>query len=85
MSTIVEKIQDHLDPSSAANGFHEVLLEWKKADDTLANYVPRGAGRYQIIQGERQAYEKVLSIFLGVSRNKVRQTLRDHYKVASHG
>lgn len=85
MSTIVEKIQDHLDPSSAANGFHEVLLEWKKSDDALRDYIPRGAGRYQITQGERQAYEKVLSIFLGVSRNKVRQVLRDHYSVASRG
>lgn len=84
MSTIVEKIQDHLDPSSAANAFHEVMLLWKEADDAVSHPHQR-PDRYNIRVGERQAYEKVLSIFLGVNRNRVRQTMREHYKETRHG
>lgn len=80
MTNVIEKIQNNLDPTSAANAFHEVMLLWKESDDSLRNYVPRGAGQYQITVGSRDAYEKVLAVFLGVGRNKVRQMLRDHYK-----
>ena len=80
MSNVMDKIQNTLDPTSVGNALHETMLLWKETDDSLSNYVPRGAGRYQIITGERQAYEKVLAAFLGVGRNKVRVMLREHYK-----
>jgi hypothetical protein len=85
MSNVLERIQETLDPTSAANALHEVMLLWKEADDSLSNYIPRGAGRYQIVQGSRDAYERVLAIFLGVGRNKVRQIMREHYKETRHG
>lgn len=85
MSTVLERIQTNLDPTTATNALHEVMLLWKEADDSLSNYIPRGAGRYQTVLGSRDAYERVLAAFLGVGRNKVRQMMRDHYKEARRG
>lgn len=80
MSNVMDRIQNTLDPTSVGNALQETMLLWKESDDILSDYVSRGAGRYQTILGERQAYEKVLSAFLGIRRNKVRLMLREHYK-----
>ena len=79
MSNVIDRIRLTLDPQSAANALYEVLLQWKKADDELSEHTLRNPRRRELL-GRRDAYERVLAAFMGVSNQSVRPLLRNHFK-----
>jgi hypothetical protein len=79
MPNVIDRIRLTLDPQSAANALYEVLLQWKKADDELTEHVRREPRRRELL-GRREAYERVLAAFMGVTPQSVRPLLRGHFK-----
>lgn len=79
MANVIDRIRLTLDPQSAANALYEVLLQWKKADDELTEQHARNPRRRELL-GRRDAYERVLAAFMGVTAQSVRPLLRGHFK-----
>jgi hypothetical protein len=79
MPNVIDRIRLTLDPQSAANALYEVLLQWKKADDELRDHYNRTNRRRELI-GRREAYERVLAAFMGVTSQSVRPLLRGHFE-----
>lgn len=79
MPNVIDRIRLTLDPQSAANALYEVLLQWKKADDELTEQRARNPRRRELL-GRRDAYERVLAAFMGVTPQSVRPLLRGHFK-----
>lgn len=78
MPNVIDRIRLTLDPQSAANALYEVLLQWKKADDELKGHM-REPRRRELL-GRRDAYERVLAAFMGVTSQSVRPLLRGHFE-----
>lgn len=78
MPNVIDRIRLTLDPQSAANALYEVLLQWKKADDEL-KHPARNPRRRELI-GRRDAYERILAAFMGVTPQSVRPLLRGHFE-----
>ena len=81
MPNVIDRIRLTLDPQSAANALYEVLLQWKKADDELTSHTVKVARRRELL-GRREAYERILAAFMGVTPQAVRPLLRGHFKEA---
>lgn len=80
MANVIDRIRLTLDPQSAANALYDVLLQWHKADDELSDrHSLRNPRRRELI-GRRDAYERTLAAFMGVTAQSVRPLLRDHFK-----
>lgn len=80
MANVIDRIRLTLDPQSAANALYEVLLQWKKADDELSErHSLRNPRRRELI-GRRDAFERVLAAFMGVTAQAVRPLLRNHFE-----
>lgn len=79
MANVIDRIRLTLDPQSAANALYEVLLQWKKADDELTDYHLRNMRRKELY-ARRDAYERTLAAFMGVTSQSVRPLLRGHFK-----
>lgn len=79
MANVIDRIRLTLDPQSAANALYDVLLQWKRADDELTEIHAR-AGRRREVYARRDAYERVLAAFMGVTSQSVRPLLRNHFK-----
>lgn len=82
MPNVIDRIRQTLDPQSAANALYDVLLQWKKADDELTEHALRNPRRRELL-GRREAYERVLAAFMGVTSQSVRPLLRGHFKETS--
>lgn len=80
MANVIDRIRLTLDPQSAANALYGVLLQWKKADDELHDsHALRNPRRRELI-GRRDAFERTLAEFMGVTAQSVRPLLRNHFK-----
>lgn len=78
MANVIDRIRRTLDPQSAANALYEVLLQWKKADDELQH--PARNPRRRELLGRREAYERVLAAFMGITPQAARPLLRGHFE-----
>lgn len=79
MANVIDRIRLTLDPQSAANALYDVLLQWKRADDELSDIHTRRNQRRRELFARREAYERVLAAFMGVTPQSVRPLLRDHF------
>jgi hypothetical protein len=80
MPNVIDRIRLTLEPQSAANALYEVLLQWKKADDELRDTHSMRSLRRREIIGRRDAYERILASFMGVTPQTVRPLLRGHFE-----
>jgi hypothetical protein len=80
MANVIDRIRLTLDPQSAANALYDVLLQWKRADDELSDVHTSRNQRRREVYARRDAYERVLAAFMGVTPGSVRPLLRAHFK-----
>lgn len=72
----IDRIMSGLDPQTTANAVYEMMMLWHAVDEKIG---ASPKGQRPIIFGQREAYEKCLSLFLGVSPREVRILMRNHY------
>lgn len=79
MNTIIDKLQEHLQPDQVANALYETMLDWKIASDRIRK-LESGSKEWMRQLGKLTAYEKCLCKFFGVSMLQMQALLEQHFR-----
>lgn len=78
-SSLMDTVQEHLDPTSVSNALYEVMLDWREYSMRIKQ--ARNRGERNDFASKRNVLEKVLSRFVNLPQHEVRNLLSEHFGI----